>query len=83
MLSMGLLSSLCDCLQKRLKPANSAGADEADDEDLFTDIFFELNALQIATNFFSEVNKLGHGGFGPVYKVRFVSSDLMTVRHYF
>ncbi|KAE8652541.1 cysteine-rich receptor-like protein kinase 10 isoform X2 [Cucumis sativus] len=68
MLSMGLLSSLCLCLQKKLKPANSAGADEADDEDVSTDIFFELNTLQIATNFFSEVNKLGNGGFGPVYK---------------
>lgn len=74
MLSMGLLSSLCACLQKRLKAANSAGADEADDEDVSTDIFFELSALEIATNFFSEANKLGHGGFGPVYKVRFVCS---------
>ena len=68
MLSMGLLSSICACL-KKLKAANSASADEADDEDVSTDIFFELSALQIATNFFSEVNKLGHGGFGPVYKV--------------
>ncbi|XP_023519180.1 cysteine-rich receptor-like protein kinase 25 [Cucurbita pepo subsp. pepo] len=67
MLSMGLLSSICACL-KKLKAANSASADEADDEDVSTDIFFELSALQIATNFFSEVNKLGHGGFGPVYK---------------
>ena len=32
-------------------------------------LFFELRALQIATNFFSELNMLGHGGFGPVYKV--------------
>ncbi|CAK9312162.1 unnamed protein product [Citrullus colocynthis] len=68
MLSMGLLSSLCVCLQKRLKAANSASADEADDEDVSTDIFFELSTLQIATNFFSEENKLGNGGFGPVYK---------------
>lgn len=77
MLSMGLLSSLCVCLQKRLKAANSASDDEADDEDVSTDIFFELSSLQIATNFFSEANKLGNGGFGPVYKVRFVCSDLM------
>ncbi|TYJ98995.1 cysteine-rich receptor-like protein kinase 10 isoform X1 [Cucumis melo var. makuwa] len=53
---------------KKLKAANSAGADKADDEDVSTDIFFELNTLQIATNFFSEANKLGNGGFGPVYK---------------
>lgn len=31
-------------------------------------LFFELRALQIATNFFSDLNMLGHGGFGPVYK---------------
>ena len=83
MLSMGLLSSLCLCLQKKLKPANSAGADEADDEDVSTDIFFELNTLQIATNFFSEVNKLGNGGFGPVYKVRFICSGVMNLRRCF
>ncbi|XP_050936178.1 cysteine-rich receptor-like protein kinase 43 isoform X2 [Cucumis melo] len=65
---MGLLCSFCVCLQKKLKAANSAGADKADDEDVSTDIFFELNTLQIATNFFSEANKLGNGGFGPVYK---------------
>lgn len=75
MLSMGLLSSLCVCLQKRLKAANSASDDEADDEDVSTDIFFELSSLQIATNFFSEANKLGNGGFGPVYKFR--DADLM------
>lgn len=74
---MGLLCSFCVCLQKKLKAANSAGADKADDEDVSTDIFFELNTLQIATNFFSEANKLGNGGFGPVYKVR-----LMNLRHH-
>lgn len=37
-------------------------------------LFFELRALQIFTNFFSELNMLGHGGFGPVYKVVFILS---------
>nr|XP_023879262.1 G-type lectin S-receptor-like serine/threonine-protein kinase B120 [Quercus suber] len=32
------------------------------------DIYFKLRALQIATNFFSKLNKLGQGGFGSVYK---------------
>lgn len=67
LLSMGFLSSFCSCFEKRLK---RRGGDEADDngEESF-DLFYELRALQIATNFFSDLNKLGHGGFGPVYKV--------------
>lgn len=68
---MRFLSHLCTCLLKRFKRGGGRGgaADDAEDEvvDSF-DIFFELRALQVATNFFSDLNKLGHGGFGPVYK---------------
>ncbi|CAI0380840.1 unnamed protein product [Linum tenue] len=32
------------------------------------DLFFGLRTLQVATNLFSDLNQLGHGGFGPVYK---------------
>jgi len=31
--------------------------------------FFNYDLVLSATNFFSEENKLGQGGFGPVYKV--------------
>ncbi|KFK41822.1 hypothetical protein AALP_AA2G175800 [Arabis alpina] len=31
-------------------------------------IFYELQELEIATDSFSDNNRLGHGGFGPVYK---------------
>lgn len=30
---------------------------------------FELDTLRLATNNFSDENKLGEGGFGSVYKV--------------
>ncbi|KAG7650200.1 G-type lectin S-receptor-like serine/threonine-protein kinase [Arabidopsis thaliana] len=33
--------------------------------------FFEMNTIQNATNNFSISNKLGQGGFGPVYKITF------------
>lgn len=33
----------------------------------------ELNALVMATQNFSDFNKLGHGGFGSVYKVKHFS----------
>nr|GLL29637.1 G-type lectin S-receptor-like serine/threonine-protein kinase At1g67520 [Ipomoea trifida] len=35
------------------------------DEDL---PFFDFKYIEMATNYFSEENKLGQGGFGPVYK---------------
>jgi hypothetical protein len=31
--------------------------------------FFNMDELASATNNFSDANKLGEGGFGPVYKV--------------
>ena len=30
---------------------------------------FDLSTIEAATNNFSDENKLGEGGFGPVYKV--------------
>lgn len=68
---MGLFSSLCACLESLRPRRSAAGAGAGDDADEVLDafdLFFDLNSLQIATNFFSELNKLGHGGFGPVYK---------------
>lgn len=32
-------------------------------------MFFNLSAIETATNSFAYENKLGEGGFGPVYKV--------------
>ena len=31
--------------------------------------YFDLASIHVATNYFSDSNKLGQGGFGPVYKV--------------
>ena len=31
--------------------------------------FFDMNTIRAATNNFNVSNKLGQGGFGPVYKV--------------
>lgn len=31
---------------------------------------YDFGTIEVATNYFSESNKLGQGGFGAVYKVR-------------
>ena len=46
---------------------------ETEDETLLANAeskLFDLSALREATDNFSDVNMLGEGGFGPVYKVR-------------
>ena len=39
----------------------------------------KLEKLATATNNFHEANKLGQGGFGPVYRVMFVHLELCGV----
>lgn len=40
---------------------------------------FNFNTIAVATNYFSEGNKLGRGGFGPVHKVMFDLKMLQSV----
>lgn len=52
-----------------------ADAEEADDSG---SLLFDLATLRRATANFAEENKLGHGGFGAVYKVPLLESSVET-----
>ncbi|CAN0896967.1 Cysteine-rich receptor-like protein kinase 10 [Linum grandiflorum] len=43
-------------------------------------LLIELNELREATNNFSEKNKLGQGGFGPVYKGKMLNGKYIAVK---
>lgn len=41
----------------------------------------KFNQLEVATNNFSNINKLGEGGFGPVYKVNGFYWNIIFCQH--
>ncbi|XP_050157477.1 cysteine-rich receptor-like protein kinase 10 [Malus sylvestris] len=41
---------------------------------------FDLGSIRTATNNFSEANKLGRGGFGAVYRGRFLNQEDIAVK---
>ncbi|KAE8709103.1 cysteine-rich receptor-like protein kinase 29-like [Hibiscus syriacus] len=52
-------------------------SDEDHDDEMLQ---FDLATIHAATNDFSEENKLGEGGFGPVYKGKMVNGKVIAVK---
>ncbi|CAN1754715.1 Cysteine-rich receptor-like protein kinase 43 [Linum perenne] len=68
--TMRLIWTIFRCFGGKIdsRVAKSSDGDGAAVAAVTSELLFDLRTLQVATNFFSELNKLGHGGFGPVYK---------------
>jgi len=63
--------------ERHLKDLMDSGEFKEEDEKGIDVPFFDLESILIATNSFSDANKLGEGGYGPVYKV--ISAALIGV----
>lgn len=66
--------------QRRVKDLIDSGDLMSEDDQKGIDVpFFNLESILEATDDFSDLNKLGQGGYGPVYKVTnfFSSFDLV------
>ncbi|KAI3824731.1 hypothetical protein L1987_06202 [Smallanthus sonchifolius] len=79
--SLGLvfLCSICVIFYRRMKKRDPGMLSEEDRKDLDVP-FFEFKRILSATENFSLANKLGQGGFGPVYKGTFPGGVEIAVK---
>ncbi|MQL82275.1 hypothetical protein Taro_014746 [Colocasia esculenta] len=63
----------------RLESSNFSNA-VSKDNDVSNVPLLDLNTVKAATSNFSSENKLGEGGFGPVYKGKLLSGDEIAVK---
>ncbi|XXG69342.1 hypothetical protein AAC387_Pa06g2236 [Persea americana] len=64
------------CILKRKDETYEDGENIAD----IDSILFDFNSIKVATNNFSNINKLGEGGFGPVYKAKLPNGKELAVK---
>ncbi|EOA20108.1 hypothetical protein CARUB_v10000385mg [Capsella rubella] len=76
-----LLGAAC-CLLVRRRKKLSAETEELDGDNITSTetLQFQFSAIEAATNKFSESNKLGHGGFGEVYKGQLITGETVAIK---
>jgi hypothetical protein len=58
--------------------------EDDDDIEIAESLQFNFDTIGVATNNFSEANKLGHGGFGVVYQVsNIIDLDSHQILYYY
>ncbi|XVF44495.1 hypothetical protein PTKIN_Ptkin02bG0127900 [Pterospermum kingtungense] len=66
--------------ERHVKDLIDSGRFKEDDRDGIEVPFFHLEGILAATKNFSNANKLGQGGFGPVYKGKFPGGQEIAVK---
>ncbi|XP_058754090.1 cysteine-rich receptor-like protein kinase 29 [Vicia villosa] len=76
----------CFCWRVR-KPKHGFEANNEEYEDdgedevmVFESLQFSFDTIQVATNRFSNSNKIGHGGFGDVYRGKLSNGQMIAVK---
>ncbi|MCH88553.1 cysteine-rich receptor-like protein kinase, partial [Trifolium medium] len=68
---------------EKVKDGGATRDDEIEDDDdieIAESLQFNFGTIEVATNNFSEANKLGHGGFGVVYQGKLSSGQVIAVK---
>ncbi|KAK1280617.1 Cysteine-rich receptor-like protein kinase 10 [Acorus gramineus] len=78
-ISLIVFLSVCLCLWRR-KAYKKFLSGKARDTENTNSLLFDFDTLRVATDDFSDSNKLGEGGFGPVYKGRLPDGGEIAVK---
>ncbi|KAF3951411.1 hypothetical protein CMV_022931 [Castanea mollissima] len=76
-----LIISICICIYLRKRNPRKKVESEAEDEiSAVGSLQFDFGTIRLATQNFSDANKLGEGGFGIVYKGKFSNGQEIAVK---
>ncbi|KAM3749456.1 hypothetical protein ACB098_05G186100 [Castanea mollissima] len=76
-----LIISICICIYLRKRNPRTKVESEAEDEiSAVGSLQFDFGTIRLATQNFSDANKLGEGGFGIVYKGKFSNGQEIAVK---
>lgn len=67
-----IISKFCEP-GNEIAPEITAGEFQSQENEVEMPIY-DFTMIETATNYFSFANKIGEGGFGPVYKVFFIAN---------